>query len=44
MAKTNFREAKNILGEAETKLKTLRQLPMEDYDLERRQLKIQFTE
>jgi|GEM_PF-350839 len=43
MAKTNFREAKNILGEAETKLKTLRQLTMEDYDLERRQLKIQFT-
>lgn len=41
-AKTNFREAKNILGEAETKLKALRQLTMEDYDLERRQLKIQF--
>lgn len=43
-AKANFREAKNILGEAETKLKTLRQLTMEDYDLERRQLKIPFTD
>lgn len=43
-AKSNFREAKNVLEEAETKLKALRQLTMEDYDLERRQLKIQFTE
>jgi len=30
-AKHDFREAKNVLNEAESKLKGLRQLTMEDY-------------
>ena len=41
-AKHDFREAKNVLNEAESKLKGLRQLTMEDYDAERKQLKINF--
>lgn len=41
-AKYNFKEAKNVLNEAESKLKGIRQLTMEDYDAERRQLKINF--
>lgn len=43
-AKTNFREAKNVLSDAENKLKELRRLTMEDYDLEHRQLKLPFTD
>ena len=41
-AKENFRNAKNVLSDAEAKLKKLRSLTMDDYDMERRQLKIDF--
>ncbi|MEG1738753.1 MAG: phage antirepressor N-terminal domain-containing protein [Odoribacter sp.] len=41
-AKCNFKEAKNVLNEADSKLKCLRRLTMEDYDADRRQLKINF--
>lgn len=41
-AKDNFRNAKNILSDAETKLKQLRSLTMDDYDIESRQLKLDF--
>ena len=41
-AKEHFRTAKNILSEAEAKLKQLRSLTMNDYDIESRQLKIDF--
>ena len=41
-AKEAFRNAKNVLADAETKLKKLRSLTMDDYDMERRQLKIEF--
>ena len=43
-AKTNFNSAKNVLSEAEGKLKKLRNLTMDDFDMERRQLKINFDE
>ncbi len=42
-AKTSFKNAKSILDEANAKLKELRQLRFEDFDAERRQLKI-FTD
>lgn len=41
-AKENFRNAKNVLSDAEARLKKLRSLTMDDYDMERRQLKIDF--
>ena len=41
-AKERFRNAKNVLADAETRLKKLRALTLEDYDLERRQLKFDF--
>ena len=41
-AKENFRNAKNVLSDAEARLKKLRSLTMDDYDTERRQLKIDF--
>ena len=41
-AKEAFRNAKNVLADAETELKKLRSLTMDDYDMERRQLKIEF--
>lgn len=41
-AKEHFRTAKSVLSDAEDKLKKLRQLTMDDYDMERRQLKIEF--
>ena len=41
-AKHDFREAKNVLNEAESKLKGLRQFTMEDYDAVRKLLKINF--
>lgn len=41
-AKENFRNAKNVLSDAETKLKQLRSLTMDDYDIESRQLKLDF--
>lgn len=41
-AKENFRNAKNILSDAETKLKQLCSLTMNDYDIESRQLKLDF--
>ena len=41
-AKENFRNAKNVLSDAEAKLKKLRSLTMDDYDMERRQLKFNF--
>ena len=43
-AKTNFKDAKNILSDAEAKLKKLRTLTIDDFDLERRQLKIDFKD
>jgi hypothetical protein len=41
-AKASFSDAKNVLSRAETKLKQLRCLTMEDFDMARRQLKINF--
>lgn len=41
-AKENFKTAKNILADAESKLKKLRTLTMDDYDMECRQLKLDF--
>ena len=41
-AKEHFRNAKNRLSDAETKLKQLRSLTMDDYDIESRQLKLDF--
>ena len=41
-AKEHFRNAKNRLSDAETKLKQLRSLTMDDYDIESRQLKFDF--
>ena len=41
-AKDNYRNAKTVLSEAEAKLKQLRSLTMDDYDIERRQLKLDF--
>lgn len=41
-AKEHFKSAKNVLTDAEAKLKKLRTLTMEDYDMERRQLKFDF--
>lgn len=41
-AKENYKTAKAILSDAENKLKKLRTLTMEDYDMERRQLKLDF--
>jgi len=41
-AKSNFNIAKNILSDAEGKLKKLRNLTMDDFDMEIRQLKINF--
>ena len=43
-AKNNFKNAKQILAEAESRLKKLRSLTMEDYDIELRQLKLDFGE
>ena len=43
-AKSGFKNAKNILSDAETKLKQLRMLTMDDFDMERRQLKMDFGE
>lgn len=42
-AKTNFRSAKSVLDDANDKLKLLRQLTYDDFDAERRQLKM-FTD
>ena len=42
-AKERFRNAKNVLADAEAKLKQVRALTMEDYDMERRQLKLEFS-
>jgi hypothetical protein len=41
-AKVNFKEAKNILYESENKLQQLRKLTLDDFDMERRQLKLNF--
>ncbi len=41
-AKEHFKSAKNVLTDAEAKLKKLRTLTLDDYDMERRQLKIEF--
>ena len=41
-AKEHFKSAKNVLTDAEAKLKKLRTLTLEDYDMERRQLKLDF--
>lgn len=41
-AKDHFRNAKNVLSDAEAKLKQLRSLTMDDYDIENRQLKLDF--
>ena len=41
-AKENFRNAKNVLADAEVKLKKLRSLTMDDYNMQRKQLKIDF--
>ena len=41
-AKEAFRTAKDVLSDAEAKLKKLRSLTMDDYDMERRQLKFNF--
>jgi len=41
-AKSNFNTAKNKLSDAEGKLKKLRNLTIDDFDMERRQLKISF--
>ncbi|MDO4165239.1 MAG: phage antirepressor N-terminal domain-containing protein [Bacteroides sp.] len=41
-ARENFRNAKNVMADAETKLKKLRSLTMDDFDAERRQLKLEF--
>jgi hypothetical protein len=41
-AKYNFSDAKNVLSKAESKLRQLRSLTMDDFDMERRQLKINF--
>ncbi len=41
-AKEHFKSAKNVLTDAEAKLKKLRTLTMDDYDMERRQLKFDF--
>ena len=41
-AKERFRNAKNVLADVETRLKKLRALTLEDYDLERRQQKFDF--
>lgn len=41
-AKEAFRTAKDVLSDAEAKLKKLRSLTMDDYDTERRQLKFNF--
>lgn len=41
-AKESFRTAKDVLSDAEAKLKKLRSLTMDDYDWERRQLKFNF--
>lgn len=41
-ARENFRNAKNVMSDAEAKLKKLRSLTMDDYDVERRQLKFDF--
>lgn len=43
-AKNNFKNAKQTLAEAESRLKKLRSLTMEDYDIELRQLKLDFGE
>ena len=42
-AKEQFRNAKNVLADAEAKLKQVRALTMEDYDMECRQLKLEFS-
>lgn len=39
-AKGYFKNAKNVLFDAETKLQKLRKLTMDDFDFERRQLKL----
>lgn len=41
-AKEHFKSAKNVLTDAEAKLKKLRALTLDDYDMERRQLKLDF--
>lgn len=41
-AKDSYKSAKSFLNNAEAKLKKLRTLTMEDYDMERRQLKLDF--
>ena len=41
-AKEHFKSAKNVLTDAEAKLKKLRTLTLDDYDMERRQLKLDF--
>lgn len=41
-AKDDFRNAKNILTEAESKLKVLRRLTIDDYEAERQQLRLDF--
>jgi hypothetical protein len=41
-AKYNFSDAKNVLFKAESRLKQLRSLTMDDFDMEQRQLKINF--
>lgn len=41
-AKEHFKSAKKVLTDAEAKLKKLRTLTLDDYDMERRQLKFDF--
>lgn len=41
-AKSNFKNAKNVMAEAEEKLKKLRCLTLADYDFESRQLRLDF--
>ncbi|MDR1624144.1 MAG: phage antirepressor N-terminal domain-containing protein [Tannerellaceae bacterium] len=43
-AKAHFSDAKNVLSKAESRLKQLRNLTMDDFDMEHRQLKINFAE
>lgn len=42
-AKNNFKNAKSVLDEANTRLNTIRKLSLDDYDSEKRQLKL-FTQ
>lgn len=42
-AKSNFKNAKSVLDEANTRLNTIRKLTLDDYDVEKRQLKL-FTD